>query len=173
MRFYLILLMLFFSACSSSVDIKDFEGKKPTFELTKYFEGSTRGWAVVQDRSGNVTRQFTVNIKGYWDDETFILDEDFLYSDGETQTRTWKIKKTGSNEFTGTASDVVGEAKGKSLGNALNWSYVLELEVDGSVYNITFDDWMFLQPDNVLINKAVMSKFGFKVGEVLIFFQKS
>jgi hypothetical protein len=31
---------------------------------------------------------------------------------------------------------------------------------------------MFLQPDGILINRAVMSKFGIRVGEVLIAFQQ-
>jgi hypothetical protein len=31
---------------------------------------------------------------------------------------------------------------------------------------------MYLQPDGVLINRATVSKFGFKVGEVTLFFSK-
>jgi hypothetical protein len=31
---------------------------------------------------------------------------------------------------------------------------------------------MFLQPDGVLLNRASMRKFGFRVGEVTIAFQK-
>jgi hypothetical protein len=31
---------------------------------------------------------------------------------------------------------------------------------------------MFLQPDNILLNRAEMSKFGIRVGDVTIAFQK-
>ena len=46
--------------------------------------------------------------------------------------------------YTGTADDVVGEAKGVASGNALNWSYDLMLNVKIPC-TATFDDWMFLQ----------------------------
>jgi len=54
----------------------------------------------------------------------------------------------------------------------LNWQYLLNLKVDDSTWKIKFDDWMFLVTDQVLINKARMSKFGLTVGEVTIVFQK-
>jgi hypothetical protein len=54
----------------------------------------------------------------------------------------------------------------------LNWKYLLNLKVDDTTWKIRFDDWMFLVSDNLLLNKATMSKFGFKVGEVTIVFQK-
>jgi hypothetical protein len=37
---------------------------------------------------------------------------------------------------------------------------------------VSFDDWMYLQADGVLLNRAKMSKFGFTLGEVTIAFQK-
>jgi hypothetical protein len=40
------------------------------------------------------------------------------------------------------------------------------------VYNVDFDDWMYLVDEKVMINRAVMSKFGFKLGEVLLSFTK-
>jgi hypothetical protein len=39
--------------------------------------------------------------------------------------------------------------------------YVMALPVDGKVYNVDFDDWMFLMDDRVMLNRSVMSKFGF------------
>ena len=72
----------------------------------------------------------------------------------------------------GTAGDVVGEAVGEVAGNALNWRYTLKLPVDGKVYEVQFDDWMYLMDQNTLINRASMSKFGFELGEVTLFFRK-
>ena len=37
---------------------------------------------------------------------------------------------------------------------------------------ITFDDWIFKQDDKVAINRATMTKFGIKVGELTVLFQK-
>jgi hypothetical protein len=59
-----------------------------------------------------------------------------------------------------------------TYGNALNWAYDLKLPVDGKVWQVSFDDWMYMQPDGVMLNRAKMSKFGFTLGEVTIAFQK-
>ena len=38
---------------------------------------------------------------------------------------------------------------------------------------ITFDDWIFMQDERVAINRAIMTKFGFKVAELTVFFEKN
>jgi hypothetical protein len=40
------------------------------------------------------------------------------------------------------------------------------------VVEVQFDDWMYLVDDKVMLNKAVMSKFGIKLGEVTLSFVK-
>ena len=67
---------------------------------------------------------------------------------------------------------MIGEALGQTAGNAFRWQYTMALPVDGKVYEVQFDDWMYLQADGVLLNRAKMSKFGFTLGEVTIAFQK-
>ena len=42
----------------------------------------------------------------------------------------------------------------------------------GKEIKIKFDDWIFKQDNNVAINRAVMKKFGFKVGELTVMFNK-
>jgi hypothetical protein len=66
----------------------------------------------------------------------------------------------------------VGTAIGTVAGNALRWQYVLALPVDGKVYNVNFDDWMFLMDDKVMMNRSYMSKWGFNLGEVTLSFMK-
>ena len=170
--FLLIFLLLLLAGCSG-VDINQYQNNTPKFDLFSYFEGTTKGWGIVQDRKGALTRQFTVDILGSTDEKgRLVLKEYFDWSDGEQSTRTWTITRTGENQFTGMAPDVVGEATGTNVGNILNWKYILNLEVDGDTYKVNFDDWMFLMPDNVLLNRASMSKFGFHLGDVIIVFNK-
>ena len=66
----------------------------------------------------------------------------------------------------GTAEDVASPADGIAYGNVLNWQYTVNLKVDDTTWKIKFDDWMFIVTDQILINKAKMSKFGLTVGEV-------
>ena len=63
-------------------------------------------------------------------------------------------------------------AKGYSYGPAFKFEYVLLVPVKGKQMKITFDDWIFKQDDKVAINRAIVSKFGFKVGELTVFFVK-
>ena len=107
-----------------------------------------------------------------WSGDDGVLDEHFTYSDGKTERRVWRLKKLPDGKYTGTADDVVGTALGESAGNALRWAYTLRLPVDQRVYEVQFDDWMYLMDEHVVINKAVMSKFGFRLGDVTLSFHK-
>ena len=49
---------------------------------------------------------------------------------------------------------------------------MLALPVDGTVYHVDFEDWMFLVDDKVMLNRAVMSKFGVGLGAVTLSFSK-
>ena len=153
--------------------LEDFSNAKQTFVLEEYFAGKTTAWGLYEDRFGTVKRQFVVDITGSWDGKQLILDEDFTFADGEKSTRQWRITKLADGRYEGRADDVIGVATGRQSGNALSWRYVLDLKIsDQSTLAVTFDDWMFLQPGGVLMNRARMSKFGIELGQVTISFMK-
>ena len=173
MRSLLMVFILSLLTGCSAIDMKSYNSNEPRLDMYHFFQGQTKGWGIVQDRKGTLTRQFTVDITGtVSSDDTLTLVEDFNWSDGEISTRTWILSRQDAHHFTGEAADVINSASGTLYGNVLNWQYKLNLEVDDSTWKINFDDWMFLVSENLLLNKATMSKFGFKVGEVTIVFQK-
>lgn len=173
MRLLLMIFILSLLTGCSAVDMKSYSSNEPRLDLYDFFLGQTKGWGIVQDRKGTLTRQFTVDITGtVSSDNTLTLVEDFSWSDGEKSTRTWNLSKQDAHHFTGEAADVINSASGTLYGNVLNWQYKLNLKVDDSTWKIDFDDWMYLVSDNLLLNKAEMLKFGFKVGEVTIVFHK-
>lgn len=160
----------------AGVDIKQYANEKPPLDLAQYFNGTVDGWAVVTDRSGKVIKRFTVVMRCNWQKQGDVLmgtlDEDFSYSDGQKEKRVWTIRKFPDGKYVGTAADVIGNAEGLAAGNALNWQYTLSLPVDGTTYHVQFDDWLWQVDDKVVLNKAVMSKLGFKLAEVFISFRK-
>ena len=172
MKFFFALIFLLTSSCTNKMDIEKFKESKPKFSLENYFEGKTEAWGMFHDRFGNLKRTFKVDITGTLKSDTLTLDEKFLYDDGEQDSRVWTIKILGNNQYSGTASDVVGEAKGISEGNALNWKYKLNLKVGDSTILVDFDDWMFLQDRNILMNRAEVKKWGLNIGVVSITFLK-
>lgn len=167
----LLVALLIVGGCSS-MDVKDFEDAQPRFVLEDYFAGQTAAWGIFEDRFGKVRRQFTVDITGTWDGKELTLDERFLFSDGEEDQRIWYIRKTGEHTYEGRADDIIGKAEGEAYGNALNWRYDMDLKVGDSTLRVHFNDWMFLQPGQVLINKASVTKFGFEIGRVTLMFVK-
>lgn len=167
-----IFLCLFTLIGCSGMKPSDFAGNEPKFVLEDYFKGETRAWGLFEDRFGNFRRQFTVDITGTWDGTDLVLDERFVYDDGERDRRVWTLTKTGENTYEGTAADVIGKAHGEIAGNAFNFRYDLNLKVGDGTWKVSFDDWMFLQPDGVLLNRATMSKFGLELGVVTIAFSK-
>ena len=150
----------------------DYAAQRPLLDLKTYFNGELVAHGIFTDRSGKVARRFTVLMTGTWNGNEGVLDERFTYSDGKTERRVWRLTDLGNGRWEGRADDVVGVATGEAAGNALNWRYTLALPVDGKVYEVQFDDWMYLMDERVMLNKAVMSKFGIRLGEVTLSFTK-
>jgi hypothetical protein len=144
---------------------------KPRLDLVDYFAGQTRGFGVFVDRFGGVRRQFGVDIDGQLQDGKLVLTEDFAFDDGERSRRIWRITPLGAGRYSGTAGDVIGEARGEVAGNTLRWAYDLHLPIGARTVRVRFDDLMVLQTDDILISRARLSKFGLSIGEVLITFQ--
>jgi len=163
--------VLTLSGCAGQ-KIEAYANDKPLFDLPSYFNGVLDAYGVFTDRSGAVVKRFTVVMTCSWNGDEGVLDEAFSYSDGSQQRRLWRLKKRADGSIIGRADDVVGEALGETRGNAFHWAYTLNLPVDGKTYEVQFDDWMYRLTDKVVLNKATMSKFGVRLGEVTLSFTK-
>lgn len=154
----------------------DYAAEKPVLDLRRYFDGELSAYGIVTDRAGKVVRRFSVAMNARWQGDEGVLDEAFSYSDGTTERRVWRLRRLadaqGVARYTGQADDVVGSAEGRAAGNALQWTYTLQVPVDGRTWEVQFDDWMFLVDERVMISRAVMSKFGIRLGEVTLGFVK-
>lgn len=170
-RFSVLLVVLALVGCGG-MTIDEFAGTTPKFVPEEYFLGKTRAWGIFQDRFGKVRRQMVVDIDGRVEGDTLILDESFRYSDGETEQRTWRLTKVAPDRYEGTANGVVGTAVARIAGQAMNLVYDFDLKVGESVWRVHFDDWIWQQDDDVLVNRTTVSKWGFTLGEVSLFFQK-
>jgi len=166
------LIAVFLINGCSSMTVDEYLNSEQKLVLEDYFSGHTRAWGLFEDRLGNVRREFVVDIEGTWDGNNLVLTEQFVYADGERETRVWTLEKTAPDTYTGSTDNVIGDAVGRTAGNAFNWQYDFNLLVGDSTWKVHFNDWMFLQPNGVLLNKATISRWGFKIGTVFISFQK-
>jgi hypothetical protein len=171
-----VLITLFsgLSACAKR-DVTHLAERRPTIALEQFFEGQSVAYGIFEDRFGNLRRQFRVNLQGTVSGNRLVLDEQFLYEDGEKAQRVWTIDKLDSGDdgtvrYEGQASDIEGRANGRVSGNGLNWRYDVVLKMDGRELEVHFDDWIYRQSDDVAINRAYVSKFGVKIGSVTVVF---
>jgi hypothetical protein len=152
--------------------VQDYAREAPRLDLRDFLNGELTAKGMFTERSGRVVKRFAVTMSGRWEGDNGVLDERFTYSDGSTQRRVWRLKALGQGRYGGTADDVVGEAAGESAGNAFRWAYTLALPVDGRVWNVTLDDWMFLLDERTILNRSAMSKFGLHLGDVTLVITK-
>ena len=171
----LIIFIVFITSLILKKNMKpeDFKGTEPTIKIEEYFNGQVKAWGLLQNRSGKVTRQFKADMFGKFENNILTLEEDFFWTDGENQKRVWSIEKIDEHNYIGTAADVVGKAKGFSYGSAFKFEYVLMVPFKGKNIKISFDDWIFKQDEDIAINRATLTKFGFKVGELTVFFKRN
>jgi hypothetical protein len=166
-----LLICLLLTGCSQ-VTIDDYRGSSPGLDLKTFFDGELSAYGILSDRSGRVTRKFSASISASWNGDEGVLEEHFLFDDGEVQDRTWRLTHLGDNRYTGTAGDVVGNAEGRIAGSVFNWQYRLDVPWQKDSIVLNLDDWLYLVDENHLINRTVMRKFGFRVGELTLVIEK-
>jgi len=153
-----------FDLGSQSVD--DYAAETPVLDLRDYLSGPLSACGVFFGLSGRAERRFTVDMIGRWLDGKGTLDERFRYDDGRIDERCWSLTFSGDGTFTATAHDVEGVATGVQRGNSAVMRYRLRIGRESGEIVVAMEDWFHLMADATLINRARMTKFGFKVGEL-------
>lgn len=171
MRRALLGFLLLLTGCAGLSADPD-AAKARTFDVAGFFTGRLKAWGIVEPRFGGAVRQFTVDLDGRREGDDIVLDEYFVFSDGERQERHWRIRRQADGSYRGEAADVPGGALGREDGASFSWNYALDLKVGGSDWRIAFRDWMFRMDEEVALNRAFLSKWGIPVGEVTIAFRK-
>ena len=172
MRTPILALILLMLAGCGSVTVQDYASGTPALVPETFFDGQLTAHGVIKDRSGKVIRSFNADIKAYWKDGVGVLEEDFVFDDGELDRRVWTLTPDGAGRYIGTAGDVVGEGIVTVAGNSMFLDYVLRIPYGDGTIDIRIDDRMYLVNPNVLINESEMKKFGLHVGQILLVIEK-
>jgi hypothetical protein len=137
-----------------------------------FFRGTTHAEGEFVNVIDGSRRGVKAVINGRFDGKVLTLVEDFTYSDGETDRKTWHLTKTGPTTYSGTREDVIGTAQGRLDGPNFRLTYQATVKTKTSSYDLTFDDVLGLQPDGSVLNRAVVSKLGIKVGDITLVIRK-
>lgn len=161
---------LLFDLGAQGVD--DYAAARPVLDLRDYLCGPLIASGLFFGLSGRVERRFTVDMVGRWNGNRGTLDERFRYDDGETGERRWALAFAEDGSFVASAHDVEGTAAGAQAGNAAAMRYRLRVPRAAGEIVVGMEDWFYLMEDGTLINRARMSKFGIKVGELVVTFRR-
>ena len=139
-----------------------------TLVLEDTLTGQTLGEEVFINSQTGAATTFSVVINGTWDGKVLTLVEDFNFGDGSKDRKTWHITKTDAGRYQGTREDVLGSADLRQDGKAVRIDYYVTLRTGLGANNVRFRDLLYLQDDRTIVNKAVVSKFGLRIGRVQI-----
>ena len=171
----LVAVMVIGNSLSACASRPQFEATPPSkaLILEETLAGRTVGdGAFINSITGGETK-FSVVIDGSWDGEVLTLVEDFTFTDGTTERKTWHLTKTAEGRYSGTREDVIDTAHVHQDGVGVRLDYDVTLSTGLGDIDVRFEDLLFLQPDGTIANKAVVSKFGLRVGRVNITMKRS
>ena len=152
--------------------VPEHQGSVALFELTTFLAGRTRAWGIFEDRFGTMRRRFTVAMNGHWQEQIFLLDETFVYDSGESETRTWRVVPIQHGRFTATCADCIGSASGVCDADSIRMHYKFRLRMNTRSLIVDFDDRIYRMGNGVAVNRATLRKWGVKIGELSLFFER-
>ena len=142
------------------------------FNMAEFFEGRTRAWGMFETITGKVKKSFVADIEGRWDGDEFLLEEDFTFSDGGKDARTWRLSFKEDGSFQASCADTPSPGKGFATARRGDLAYSMALDVGGKKMMLSFSDLFYQIDAHTVLNRAKVKKFGIPVGQVLISFRK-
>ncbi len=140
--------------------------------LERDFRGRSYAKGVFTNRITGSARPFTVVLNGTWGGDVLRLREDFVYADGEKDVKTWVFTRRTPTRWTGTREDVVGEADVTVENGVVRISYEIDLPTSSGKVRLRFEDVIERRTDGMIVNRAIVSKFGVPLGDVDLVFSR-
>ena len=160
-----VLRRRFFEFAGQRVD--DYGDGHPPFDLRRHLAGRLICEGAIFGPAGRVTSTFIAYFDAKWTGNVGVIDEEFLYDDGEKQQRQWTITLAEDGTFTAKAPDVPGIGKGAQTGAAVLLRYPIRIPERGGGYVLKAFDCMYLTEEGTIINRSQFRKFGIRVAELV------
>jgi hypothetical protein len=136
--------------------------------LDQAFMGRKRGAGLFRVPLTGDERRFTALLNGHLsrDGQRLTIVEDFLYDDGQKNRLSWVFDRAGAGRWIGRREDTVGTATAIEQNGEVRLSYTADFASDTSVTRLGFEDVIYQRADGVIVNDAVVTRFGFPIGTV-------
>ncbi len=165
MRMIACALLCALSGCSKPLPVQHFAGAKPDFDPIAFWAGHHRSWGVIENRAGGPTDTVATDCVGTPDGSGLHMVQTLTLGDGTVQHRDWHMRREGA-AYVATANDMVGEAHGEAAGRVFHWSFTLATRPGNPLFNVTFDQWMYLLDDGSMMNRTTVRKLDVILAEV-------
>ena len=96
----------------------EYVGNLPTFDMHRHLSGELLCEGMIFGPTGRVTSRFRATMKMQWEGPRGTMDEHFIYDDGSTQDREWRLTLDDDGTVRAEADDVVGT--GQYIGSAIS-----------------------------------------------------
>ena len=160
-----VAIMLLTASCAGP-GVSQFAGMPPPFDPVRFFTGHVVSWGVIEDRSADPTGVITTDCQGVAEGPDGVHMIQHLTRGKTRQIRDWHMRRVSATHYEATANDIVGTAAGDVAGRVFHLRYVLALDPGNSLENVSMDQWMYLEDDGSMVNRATLSKLGFILAEV-------
>jgi hypothetical protein len=137
-----------------------------------YFLGTTIGTGLFEDRFGMVRQRFSLVMQGTATAEGLLLEEALTYQDGSREERRWQLVRGENGRFTGRCNDVIGQAHGRFEAQNSRMLYRFHLKTSGRVLTVRLDDRLYRLNRTTVLNRAIMRKWGVRLGVLLVVYGK-
>lgn len=143
------------------------------FDLENWFSGKTYAYGKFSAINGT-TQRFKVELTGRIDGSRFTLREDFVYADGERDTKTWVFQRLDARRLTATREDVVAPTTVyERADGVVDFTYRVDLEPGDERNVVRFFDRITMQADETIRNTALVTKYGLPVARVAVNFART
>lgn len=162
-RLFLIAAPLLAAGCATRPDAPETAGP---LTLRDVFLGEVRGRGLFRVDLTGAERRFTARLHGRMQGEQLIVAEDFTYDDGQTGRLTWVFEPLGRGRWSGRREDTVGLAEVVEEGETIRLDYTADFESLEGVTRLAFSDVIYRAPGGLVINEAIVRRWGIPVGRV-------
>jgi hypothetical protein len=160
------------AGCSAPLPIERFSQSDPAFDPVRFWTGHVRSWGVVENRSGQPVDIVETDCIGNPDGlDGLRMTQLLIYGDSR-RVREWRMRRLGDGRYEAAASDMVGAGIGSASGRAFHWSWILATKPGDSLFDVTLEQWMYLQSSGTLMVRTTVTKLGIILAEVTEQFER-
>ncbi len=145
----------------------------PNFVFEEYFNGRVKATGQFKNYFLKTKVEYLqADFFGTFKNNIITIKEEFKSSIKKPVNRLWTFSKITKDEYIGREKNIAGLITAKSELNMFTMKYNFLIKVKNIKVSLKICDKMYLYEKNYLVNRSVIKKFGFTIGEIVMLYTK-